>query len=545
MMFEPMIALDFEKKYFFKEVSKEMGFTALKTGIATLNCPYDNSYINENFSLNMITPKPEKEKLYFAYFNKLLYNKTSEYNKLVYKDLGLTYIAPDPETIIRMSSIAKNFNIPYKLIDPSDKDSIGLNPFIYEDPSRTAIVISSVLKDMFIANSIDLEEAFKENTAMQAIENLSILLKEMYPRLHDGLLPTLEDMLKMLNDFDLVENMCEQLLTDEELSDKYSLQIGYFKKHFYKNSVGRQETEKNVFSAVSQLDNLLRYPGVKQVLCNRTNNINFDDVLKNGDVTLVCTRRGDLGANAHKAFGLFFLLLMQYSVLNRPGDEKSRIPHFLYIDEFPDFICPATTPIFTLYRKYRVGIIISAQNLSQFGIDGKSKNRQTILANCSTKVVFGNNTPEDNEWWSKEFGTHREWKMSQSYNTADVNYDPKKGNIEWGWKDYFKAQKIQTMKFKECAYKTKDIKGKSVIGPGKVDFLESKFKEKHEPKIYAFNKFTVSSSTTSSNSSKSKHGNAIKTSSSDEIDPIKMDNTDSSYFLNNDDAIVFNLNKKN
>lgn len=82
MMFEPMIALDFEKKYFFKEVSKEMGFTALKTGIATLNCPYDNSYINENFSLNMITPKPEKEKLYFAYFNKLLYNKTSEYNKL-------------------------------------------------------------------------------------------------------------------------------------------------------------------------------------------------------------------------------------------------------------------------------------------------------------------------------------------------------------------------------------------------------------------------------------------------------------------------------
>ena len=69
---------------------------------------------------------------------------------------------------------------------------------------------------------------------MQAIENLSILLKEMYPRLHDGLLPTLEDMLKMLNDFDLVENMCEQLLTDEELSDKYSLQIDTSKNIFIK-----------------------------------------------------------------------------------------------------------------------------------------------------------------------------------------------------------------------------------------------------------------------------------------------------------------------
>ena len=35
-----MIARDIEKKYFFKEVSKEMGFTALKTGIAFLNKPY-------------------------------------------------------------------------------------------------------------------------------------------------------------------------------------------------------------------------------------------------------------------------------------------------------------------------------------------------------------------------------------------------------------------------------------------------------------------------------------------------------------------------
>ena len=31
---------------------------------------------------------------------------------------------------------------------------------------------------------------------------------------------------------------------------------------------------------------------------------------------------------------------------------------------------------------------------------------------------------------------------------------------------------------------------------------------------------------------------------SGEFDPIKMDSTDSKYFLDNDDAIVFDLNKK-
>ena len=32
-----------------------MGYTALKTGIAVLNKPYDNEYLNQNFSLNTVS----------------------------------------------------------------------------------------------------------------------------------------------------------------------------------------------------------------------------------------------------------------------------------------------------------------------------------------------------------------------------------------------------------------------------------------------------------------------------------------------------------
>ena len=56
---------------------------------------------------------------------------------------------------------------------------------------------------------------------------------------------------------------------------------------------------------------------------------------------------------------------MQGAVLRRPGNENSRIPHFLYIDEFPDFVCKDTEAIFTLYRKYKVATTITAQNLAQ------------------------------------------------------------------------------------------------------------------------------------------------------------------------------------
>lgn len=250
---------------------------------------------------------------------------------------------------------------------------------------------------------------------------------------------------------------------------------------------GRETTSKQLQAAAAQLANLLRYPGVRNILCNQTNNINYDNVLKNGDIVFVCTRRGDLGASVHKAFGLFVLLLMQHSILSRPGTETVRIPHFLYIDEFPPFVCKATEDIFTLYRKYRVGAIVSAQSLSQFENDSF---KNTLLANSTTKIVFGNNTPEDNAFWSKEFGDHREWKFFNDYQTDKVEYNPTYRQIKWDWKENIKPGEVQALAFKTIVYKTKDLKGRMVVGKAQLDFLESKYKEKQKIKSYNFSKFT-------------------------------------------------------
>ena len=150
MMFEPMIARDIEKKYFFRESAKELGYTALRTNIATLNCPYSNDYINENFSLNMISPVPSKEKVYKAFFAKLLYYYDGDNS--IYKNLGITYMAPDYESISHIKDVANNFGIKYNIIDPNDNTSIGLNPFSYQDPIKTSIAISSILKRSRLVN---------------------------------------------------------------------------------------------------------------------------------------------------------------------------------------------------------------------------------------------------------------------------------------------------------------------------------------------------------------------------------------------------------
>lgn len=541
MIFEPMIARDMEKKYFLKEASKEVGFTALRTGLANLNSPYSNEYLNENFSLNMLTPVANKEKIYKAYVSKLTFSYNAE--KSIFKDLGLTYLAPDYESLSRIKEVAENFSLDYHIIDPSDPDSIGLNPFAFKDPMKTAISISSILKRMYDAN-IDFNQnyvsttiAFNQTIVTQAIENLTLLLKEMHPLLHNNELPTLEDLLRLLNNPDLIEKMSEKMKQVPELASKYEIQIGYFEKMFYKDAIQRDKNAQQLQAAAVQLEVLLRYPGVKKILCNKNNNLNYDNVLKNGDIVLVCTRRGDLGATVHKAFGLFVLLLMQHSVLSRPGTEKTRIPHFLYVDEFPPFICKATEDMFTLYRKYRVGSIISAQNLSQFVNDSFKK---TMLANSTTKIIFGNNTPEDNDWWQRELGDHREWKFTSDYETTKESYSKTLKGIKWDWKENIKSGQIQALGFKMIGYKTKDLKGRNIAGKAKVDFLESKYKEKQKIKNYNFAKFT-NGININEDASKKKFNKNTRTDTSDieniEIDPVTEAKTNS-YKFDNEDPII-------
>ena len=536
LIFEPMMARDIEKKFFFREASKEMGFTALKTGIATLNSPYDNEYLNENFNLNMILPKEGKEKVFKSYMKKLLIQDSEE---LAYKNIGITCMSPDFEVISHMIDVCDNFKIKYNLIDPSSNSSIGLNPFVYKDPSKIATTISTVLKGMYLSKNPEKEDAYSEDVTLQAVENLTILLKEIYPRMNEGALPNLEDMLKLLINFELVEKMCKILEADEKLAEKYAIQLAYFKRNFYKDGVARIDTERAVSASVSQLDNLLRIPGVKSVLCNRHNNINFDDMLANGEVTFICTRRGELGATSHRAFGLFFLLSMQNSVLSRPGFERTRIPNILYVDEFPAYVCGATDSLFTMYRKYRVGVVISIQSLAQLG-EENSRRRQNILANCRSKIYTGGTTPEEAEWWNKEFNRRRKWKYQRSMdvNEGKIAYDSKYSNVAYDWEDYFKPGRLLGLGFKQCAYEIASDK-KPSYGEGVLNFLESKYKEPQSVKKYDFYKFSDSD-----NSRDGRNNERVVNYDYDIDGPINTDVNDSNYFYNNEDAISIKLPKR-
>ena len=247
---------------------------------------------------------------------------------------------------------------------------------------------------------------------------------------------------------------------------------------------------------------------------------------------------------------------MQQSVLARPGNDNTRIPHFLYIDDFPEFLCKAIEPVFTVYRKYKVGNILSAQTLSQLSDEnGHSNFKDEILANCVNKVIFGNALPEDVKWWETELQEKREWDWNSTYETDPdkQGYDSKLGMIKYKWKPNFAAGKVMSLKDKQILFKIKDNKGKSYVNKGKVDYLESKYKEPKKIKEYNFERFTngISDSIKKKPITTKFRGNfAAATADNDvtntdnEVNPIQTDSTDSRYFMDNDDAIIFDLDRK-
>ena len=543
MIFEPVIAQDIEKKYFFTEASKELGFTALKTGIASLNAPYSDEYLNKNFNLNMLTPSFGKDTLFNTFVKKMVI-ATSPHN--IYKNIGVTYMSPDYETLDQMMRVCDNYNVGYSLIDPSQPEkSIGLNPFIYDDPTRIAIIISSSLQGIIAEETDEMKDLYKEEVSLQMLENLAILLKVIYPKMHDGVLPNMEDLLALLSNFELVEKMCKILEKDEELAKMHTMEISYFKRAFFADSPAKEDTRKDAFQLASRLENLLRAPKIRNILCNRHTNINFDDVLKNGEFVFVCTRRGDSGKVGHKAFGLFFLLSMQNAVLSRPGNEKSRIPHFLYIDEFPDFISKDTEAMFTMYRKYKVATTISAQSVSQFALPSDKNNfNSVVLANCGNKIYTGGATPyEELEWWQNELGKWKQWQMSQDFDAKTGQMSPSIKTPKKGFEIKMAWNRLQMLGQKSCGYKILNDAGRSDNGEGIMNYLPSKYKEKHSAKKYNFSSYTsgtASDDNTSHTSRRTKSVSRRKSSVNNkgytETDPIQ--NMETKYSFDNEEGSI-------
>ena len=89
------------------------------------------------------------------------------------------------------------------------------------------------------------------------------------------------------------------------------------------------------------------------------------------------------------------------------------------------------------------------------------------------------------------------------------------------------------------------------LADAKIDFMEAKYKEKHKEKFYDFENFTHGISEEKEPKKKKnvnvgwKSATEFNEDVNGDVDPIKLDTTDSDFFYKNPDSAVYNLKKGN
>lgn len=431
--------------------------------------------------------------------------------KIIYRDLGVTVVAPDGGLPANCLEMAQANGVKVHKIDPKleeiEKGNIAkFNPLMVGTPEKAADVISSILVAMEQSSGKDANPYFT-NASIRAIRNIVILLRVTYPKLR-GKNPTLIDVLDILNDFNSVREYVEELQKDSRLELRWRSVIDYFVTSFYpqpkdskgnllyatKEGVNRKKTADAISGVINQLDNLLGREELRYILCDAEEGLNLSDVLEKGECLAIATRQSELGNILGKAFALMFILSMQNAVLCRYSeDENPEIPNYLVIDEFPFYLNDDLKVFFTFSRKYKCSLIIAIQNIAQL-CEESEVFKQIVFSNTDTKIILPGSNVEDRMYYSEMLGNEEVFE-TQTGVSENPLFSEKSNYSEttrgaMNEKARVSTQKLSDLQFKRCYYSYTNAKGKKKIGKGFIDFLKLTEDNTIETKYYNFEKYT-------------------------------------------------------
>ena len=197
--------------------------------------------------------------------------------------------------------------------------------------------------------------------------------------------------------------------TPEEAKENLDI-ASWFQNDYFAE---RSKLYENTSEVRSQVAKLTSNPYLREVLNpdptkGEKNDIDFDRLLAEGGVCCISTAQGTL-RGLSKFLGYFLILQLQSCVFRRPGNEDTRRPHMLYIDEFQTYSTPGFGDMLTQGRSYRVASILATQARTQMemgaGRDGRSF-VNLVSTNARNMILFPGCNNDDTEYYSKNFGEY-------------------------------------------------------------------------------------------------------------------------------------------
>jgi DNA helicase HerA-like ATPase len=139
---------------------------------------------------------------------------------------------------------------------------------------------------------------------------------------------------------------------------------------------------------LNRLDSLVRPEPLRKMLCQSGKSIDFREAMDGRKIMLFNLSDGVLGEGNSQLLGQLIVSRFQQALMTRATvPEESRVPFFLYLDEFQFFTNTSTdafAQLFARARRYKMGLTLAHQTTSQIPDDLL----KTILGNAGTIVAF-------------------------------------------------------------------------------------------------------------------------------------------------------------
>lgn len=249
--------------------------------------------------------------------------------------------------------------------NPTDRNSgYGYNPLRYVSEDKRSLAVSGIietLKKLYDAKSWGAKmEHILRNVLLTLIEQKQadfscipkILLNKSY------------------------RETCIENLTNQEVKNFWEDE--YAKYNVYQKS-------NAIAPILNKIGAFLSNPFLADVLVSQREQISFRKTMDEEKILIINLAKGKIGEDASTLLGGLLINTIGLAAFSRSElNEDERKPFYVYVDEFQSFTTLSIANMLSELRKYKVGMILANQFLSQL----KNEIRDAVLGNVGTLISF-------------------------------------------------------------------------------------------------------------------------------------------------------------
>lgn len=281
------------------------------------------------------------------------------------KGRGVAYLDPHGDSAeLLLNYIPKDRINDTIYFNPSDRDfPIVLNPLEVTNREEAELVVAGLMS------------IFTKIWANVWSARMEYILRNTFLTLADVPDTTLEDVLKILSN-QSYRNKIVSKLSDRAL-------INFWEEEFNKMPADLQK--EAIAPIQNKVGQFVTSPTIRRIIGTPKSSISIDEIMNEKKILIANLSQGRLGEDNAALVGAMLITKFQLAAMRRVDAAKeTRVPFYLYVDEFQNFATDSFIKILSEARKFGLALCLANQYMAQI----PEHIQKAILGNAGTMVSF-------------------------------------------------------------------------------------------------------------------------------------------------------------